>query len=91
MDNFPIAVTGEFQEEDDVTDFSAMSSSLLSAEREEAKAVLKLFLKKEGMSNALAARSIKKSESFIDYLISKLHSVHRSHYMIGMLDLELAY
>lgn len=68
-----------------------MSSSLLSAEREEAKAVLKLFLKKQGMSNALAARSINKSETFIDYLISKLHSVHRSHYMIGMLDLELAY
>ncbi|XP_078172526.1 transcription termination factor MTERF5, chloroplastic-like [Carex rostrata] len=35
------------------------------------------------MSNALAARFINKSESFIDYLISKLHSVHRSHYMIG--------
>jgi hypothetical protein len=50
--------------------------------------VLKLFLKKHGMSNARAARTIKKSESFIDYLVSKLHSMHKSHYMTGMLDLE---
>lgn len=53
--------------------------------------MLKLFLKKHGMSNALAARTINKSESFIDYLVSKLHSIHKSHYMIGMLDLELVY
>ncbi|XP_057465102.1 transcription termination factor MTERF5, chloroplastic-like isoform X2 [Actinidia eriantha] len=57
--------------------------SLLAAEREEAKAVLTLFLKKQGLSNAVAARTINKSEPFIDHLVSRLHSVHKSRYLVG--------
>ncbi|XP_008791717.1 transcription termination factor MTERF5, chloroplastic [Phoenix dactylifera] len=63
--------------------FNAIPSSLLAAEREEAKAVLSLFLRKQGLSNAMAARTIKKSDCFIDNLISKLHTIHKSRYLVG--------
>ncbi|KAG2710568.1 hypothetical protein I3843_04G033200 [Carya illinoinensis] len=57
--------------------------TLLAAEKEEAKAVLTLFLKKQGLSNAVAARTINKSDLFIDHLVSRLHSVHKSRYLVG--------
>lgn len=57
--------------------------NLLAAEKEEAKAVLTLFLKKQGLTNAAAARTINKSDLFIDHLISRLHSVHKSRYLVG--------
>ncbi|RDY11331.1 Transcription termination factor MTERF5, chloroplastic, partial [Mucuna pruriens] len=57
--------------------------TLLAAEKEEAKAVLTLFLKKQGLSNAVAARTINKSDLFIDHLVSKLHSKHKSWYLAG--------
>lgn len=61
-----------------------VSPTLVAAEKEEAKAVLTLFLKKQGLSAALAARAINRSESFIDHLVSRLHSVHKSRYLVGM-------
>ncbi|RZR85965.1 hypothetical protein BHM03_00013052 [Ensete ventricosum] len=64
-------------------DFAAIPSSLLTAEREEAKAVLTLFLKKQGLSNTVAARVINKSECFVDHLILKLHLMHKSRYLVG--------
>ncbi|XP_007019633.2 PREDICTED: transcription termination factor MTERF5, chloroplastic [Theobroma cacao] len=57
--------------------------TLITAEKEEAKAVLTLFLKKQGLSNAVAARIINKSGLFIDHLVSTLHSVHKSRYLVG--------
>ncbi|GAU48267.1 hypothetical protein TSUD_405130 [Trifolium subterraneum] len=57
--------------------------TLLVAEKEEAKAVLTLFLKKRGLSNANAARTINKSDPFIDHLLSKLHSKHKIWYLSG--------
>lgn len=63
--------------------FAAIPSSLLAAEREEAKAVLSLFLRKQGLSNAVAARTINKSDCFIDHLISMLHTKHKSRYLVG--------
>ncbi|XP_004487781.1 transcription termination factor MTERF5, chloroplastic isoform X2 [Cicer arietinum] len=57
--------------------------TLLAAEKEEAKAVLTLFLKKQGMSNANAARTINKSDPFIDHLLSKLHLKHKTWYLSG--------
>ncbi|KAJ4715580.1 Transcription termination factor like [Melia azedarach] len=57
--------------------------TLIVAEKEEAKAVLTLFLKKQGLSKAVAARSINKSDLFIDHLVSRLHSVHKSRYLVG--------
>lgn len=60
-----------------------MPSSLLAAEREEAKAVLSLFLRKQGMSNAVAARIINKSDPFIDHLMLKLHATYKSRYLVG--------
>ncbi|CAA0832495.1 Mitochondrial transcription termination factor family protein [Striga hermonthica] len=56
---------------------------LMAAEKEEAKAVLTLFLKKQGLSNIVAARTINKSDAFVDHLVSRLHSVHRSRYLVG--------
>ncbi|KAJ7970686.1 Transcription termination factor like [Quillaja saponaria] len=58
-------------------------STLLAAEKEEAKAVLNLFLKKQGLRNAVAARTINKSDLFIEHLVSRLHSVHKSRYLVG--------
>ncbi|KAL1292112.1 hypothetical protein AAHE18_20G247500 [Arachis hypogaea] len=58
-----------------------MPPTLLAAEKEEAKAVLMLFLKKEGLSNAIAARTVNKSDPFIDHLVSVLHSKHKSRYL----------
>ena len=60
-----------------------VSPTLLVAEKEEAKAVLTLFLKKQGLSNAIAARTSKKSDHFIDHLVSRLHSKHKSWYLAG--------
>ncbi|GLT54703.1 hypothetical protein SLA2020_278820 [Shorea laevis] len=57
--------------------------ALLAAEKEEAKAVLTLFLKKQGLSNAVASRTINKSDLFIDHLVSRLHSIHKSRYLVG--------
>ncbi|XP_052190490.1 transcription termination factor MTERF5, chloroplastic isoform X2 [Diospyros lotus] len=57
--------------------------SLLAAEKEEARAVLTLFLKKRGLSNAVAARTVNKSELFIDHLVTRLHSVHKARYLVG--------
>lgn len=62
---------------------ATVSSSLLAAEREEAKAVLTLFLRKQGLSYAMAARTINKSDPFIEHLISKLHRIHKSRYLVG--------
>lgn len=63
--------------------FTSVPSSLLAAEREEAKAVLSLFLRKQGMSNAVAARIINKSDPFIDHLMLKLHATYKSRYLVG--------
>jgi mTERF domain-containing protein len=60
--------------------------ALLAAEKEEAKAVLTLFLKKQGLSNAVASRTINKSDLFIDHLVSRLHSVHKSRYLVGSIS-----
>lgn len=61
----------------------ALRPTLLVAEREEAKAVLTLFLKKQGLSTATAARTLNKSDHFIDHLVSKLHSIHISRNLVG--------
>ncbi|KAL7116982.1 hypothetical protein ACP275_03G041900 [Erythranthe tilingii] len=60
-----------------------VSPTLLAAEKEEAKAVLALFLKKQGLRNAVATKTINKSNAFIDHLVSLLHSVHKSRYLVG--------
>ncbi|KAJ0041134.1 hypothetical protein Pint_26868 [Pistacia integerrima] len=62
---------------------SVVSPALLAAEKEEAKGVLTLFLKKQGLSKAFAARTINTSDLFIDHLVSRLHSVHKSRYLVG--------
>ncbi|CAA7028132.1 unnamed protein product [Microthlaspi erraticum] len=66
-------------------EFSArpVPPNLIAAEKEEAKAVLTLFFKKQGLSNSVSARIINKSEQFIDHLVSRLHSLHKSRYLVG--------
>lgn len=66
--------------------FEALPTTLLAAEKEEAKAVLTLFLKKKGLSNAVAARTVNKSDIFIDHLILRLHSIHKSRYLVGSIS-----
>ncbi|GAB2229741.1 hypothetical protein Drorol1_Dr00013993 [Drosera rotundifolia] len=60
-----------------------VSATLLIAEKEEAKAVLTLFLKQRGLSNAAAARTISKSDLFLQHLVSRLHVLHKTWYMTG--------
>ncbi|KAJ0039572.1 hypothetical protein Pint_26844 [Pistacia integerrima] len=55
--------------------------TLLAAEKEEAKSVLSLFLKKQGLSKVVAAKTIIKSDLLIDHLLSRLHFVHKSQYL----------
>ncbi|CAH8372954.1 unnamed protein product [Eruca vesicaria subsp. sativa] len=57
--------------------------NLIAAEKEEAKAVLTLFFKKQGFSNSVSVRIINKSDLFIDHLVSRLHSVHKARYLVG--------
>ncbi|XP_021720600.1 transcription termination factor MTERF5, chloroplastic-like [Chenopodium quinoa] len=57
--------------------------ALLAAEKEEAKAVLMLFLKKQGLNKTAASKAINKSDLFIDHLVSQLHSIHKSRYLVG--------
>ncbi|KAM3242066.1 hypothetical protein ACQJBY_054644 [Aegilops geniculata] len=73
---------------DDLLVASAQSSTtalsrLLAAEREEAKAVLSLFLRQKGLRSAVAARIANKSDGFIEHLSSKLQSAYRSRYAEG--------
>lgn len=56
---------------------------LLAAEKEEAKSVLSLFLKKQGLSKVVVAKTIAKSDVFINHLVSRIHSVHKSRYLVG--------
>ncbi|KAJ8649734.1 hypothetical protein MRB53_002757 [Persea americana] len=72
-----------FQAKSAETGVTIVSSTVLVAEKEEAKAVLSLFLRKQGLSNSVAARTINKSDHFIDHLLSRLHSIHRSRYLVG--------
>ncbi|OVA15405.1 Mitochodrial transcription termination factor-related [Macleaya cordata] len=68
---------------DELHNFRVVPSAVLTAEKEEAKAFLTLFLKKQGLSNAVASRTINKSDLFIDHLVSRLHSVHKTWYLVG--------
>eukprot|EP01018_Ginkgo_biloba_P031802 Gb_15845 [translate_table: standard] len=61
----------------------AIDSRQLASEREEAKAMILPFLKRLGLSNAVAARTLKKSDHFIMHLISILHSCYRTRYLAG--------
>ncbi|GAB2229742.1 hypothetical protein Droror1_Dr00013994 [Drosera rotundifolia] len=60
-----------------------VSATLLVSEKEEAKAVLTLFLKQRGLSNAAAARTISKSDLFLQHLVLRLHVLHKTWYMTG--------
>ncbi|XP_031254718.1 transcription termination factor MTERF5, chloroplastic-like isoform X4 [Pistacia vera] len=64
---------------------------LLSAEKKEAKSLLSLFLMQQYLSKAAAARTINKSDHFINHLISRLHSAHKSRYLVGreLITLEI--
>ncbi|KAG0454959.1 hypothetical protein HPP92_023879 [Vanilla planifolia] len=72
------------ESEADDHSLSLIPFSLLASEREEAKAILSLFLRQQGFSSAVAARITNKSDLFIDHLISKLHELHRSRYVVGL-------
>ncbi|KAI4348289.1 hypothetical protein L6164_009025 [Bauhinia variegata] len=68
---------------DGTINLKVMPPTLLVAEKEEAKAVLTLFFKKQGLSNAVATRTINKSDPFIDHLLSRLHTKHKTRYLVG--------
>ncbi|XP_071731162.1 transcription termination factor MTERF5, chloroplastic [Rutidosis leptorrhynchoides] len=57
--------------------------NLLLAEREEAKAVLHMFLTSQGLNRLNAARKMKKLDLFIDHLLLRLHTVYKTRYLVG--------
>ncbi|CAI9283385.1 unnamed protein product [Lactuca saligna] len=57
--------------------------NLLLAEREEAKAVLRMFLTNQGMNRLTAARKMKKLDRFVDHLMLRLHTVYKTRYLVG--------
>ncbi|KAK4779062.1 hypothetical protein SAY86_006590 [Trapa natans] len=59
------------------------SQTLLAVEKEEAKAVVMYFLKKQGLGDVVAARTIMKSKLLIEHLVMKLHEIHKSRYLVG--------
>ncbi|KAL6507268.1 Transcription termination factor mterf5, chloroplastic [Orobanche gracilis] len=79
----PRAKHAEFRTDGPFT-LRLVSPTLLAASKKEAKAVLTLFLKKQGISNAIASRTINKSDAFVDHLVSRLHSLHKSRYLVGV-------
>ena len=64
---------------------------LLAAEREEAKAVLSLFLRQKGLRSTLAARIVNKSDGFIEHLVSKLQIAYRSRYAEGFVAFTMVF
>ena len=59
-------------------------ANLLVAEKEEAKAVLHMYLTSLGMNRLNAARKMKKLDLFIDHLLLRLHTVYKTRYLVGM-------
>lgn len=76
---------------DGAVSLRGVSLTLVAAEKEEAKAVLTLFLKKQGLGSAAASRTINKSDLFIDHLVSQLHSIHKSRYLVGLPSVKLSH
>lgn len=62
---------------------STIDCKQLTAEREEAKALLLQFLKNLGLSTALSTRVAKKGGRFVDHLLSILHTRYHHDYVIG--------
>ncbi|PWA61192.1 transcription termination factor [Artemisia annua] len=58
-------------------------ANLLVAEKEEAKAVLHMYLTSQGMNRLNAARKMKKLDLFIDHLLLRLHTVYKTRYLVG--------
>nr|XP_043615176.1 transcription termination factor MTERF5, chloroplastic [Erigeron canadensis] len=57
--------------------------NLLLAEREEAKAVLHMFLTSQGLNRLNASRKMKKLDLFVDHLLLRLHTVYKTRYLVG--------
>jgi hypothetical protein len=70
---------------------ASVPSRLLAAEREEAKAVLSLFLRQKGLRSTLAARIVNKSDGFIEHLVSKLQIAYRSRYAEGFVVFTMVF
>ncbi|GAB2245326.1 hypothetical protein Droror1_Dr00000819 [Drosera rotundifolia] len=60
-----------------------VAATLLIVEKEEAKAVLALFLKRHGLSNTTVAKTISKSDLFLECLVSRLHVLHETCDLTG--------
>ncbi|GAB2229746.1 hypothetical protein Droror1_Dr00013999 [Drosera rotundifolia] len=51
--------------------------------KKEAKDVLTFFLEQQGLSNIVAAMVVKKSDQFLEHLVSKLHILHETRFLAG--------
>ncbi|GAB2229740.1 hypothetical protein Droror1_Dr00013992 [Drosera rotundifolia] len=55
--------------------------TVLTSKKEEAKDILTLFLKQQGLSSTVAATVVNKSDLFLEHLVSRLHILHKTGYL----------
>ncbi|KAL9254769.1 Transcription termination factor MTERF5, chloroplastic-like protein [Drosera capensis] len=56
---------------------------VLTTMKKEVKDVLTFFLKRQGLSNIVTAMVVKKSDQFLEHLVSRLHILHETWFMAG--------
>ncbi|KAL9253190.1 Transcription termination factor MTERF5, chloroplastic-like protein [Drosera capensis] len=60
-----------------------VAATVLTTKKKEVEDVLTFFLEQQGLSNTVAATVVKKSDLFLEHLVSKLHILHETGFMTG--------
>ncbi|KAL9275939.1 Transcription termination factor MTERF5, chloroplastic-like protein [Drosera capensis] len=60
-----------------------VAATLLTTMKKEAKDVLTFFLEQQGLSNIVAATVVKKSDLFLEHLVSRLNILHKTGFLTG--------
>ncbi|KAL9258426.1 Transcription termination factor MTERF5, chloroplastic-like protein [Drosera capensis] len=60
-----------------------VAATVFTTMKKEAKDVLAFFLEQQGLSNVVAGTVVKKSDLFVEYLVSRLHILHETTHLTG--------
>ncbi|KAL9254811.1 Transcription termination factor MTERF5, chloroplastic-like protein [Drosera capensis] len=60
-----------------------VAATVLTTKKKEVEDVLTFFLEQQGLSNIVAATVVKKSDLFLEHLVSRLHILHDTGVMTG--------
>ncbi|GAB2229743.1 hypothetical protein Droror1_Dr00013995 [Drosera rotundifolia] len=68
-----------------------VATTVLTTMKKKAKDVLTFFLKQQGLSNIVAATAVKKSDQFLEHLVSRLHILHETRFLAerGLTTIEI--